>query len=174
MDIQTAIENNAAPVVYVHYGASHFDPARFVPAKNTKHFNNKPVCHTGLWASRENDEYGWEAWCRKNDFKVERLDTFFRFTLTGAHILTISEPVDLIPLPKLHPWEYIERNPDHIPRFEMVNNEYVPSWCYLDFEKLSEDYDAIELKNSFLFDYILFGWDCDCLLVLNPDKIFEI
>lgn len=31
--------------------------------------------------------------------------------------------------------------------------------------------DAIELKNERNFHYILYGWDCECILVLNKEKI---
>lgn len=161
------------PVVYVHFGTTRFDSNHFIPVKNSR-YHIKPAGHTGLWASRENDAYGWDVWCRRNDYKVEKLEKSFRFTLPDANILAISEPDDLIPLPKLHPWEYTELTPDDIPSFDLVNGEYVPSWCYLDFEKLAETYDAIELRNSQLFSYILYGWDCDCLLVLNGDKITEV
>jgi len=47
---------------------------------------------------------------------------------------------------------------------------------FLDFEKIKESYDAIELlisKDQRLY-YKLYGWDCDCILVLNKDAIEEV
>ena len=170
---RATMSQKSDPIVYVHYGAPHFEPELFSPVKNTI-YRTKPISHTGLWASRENDEYGWEPWCRRNDYRIEQLDSYFRFALPDANILTISEPDDLIPLPKLHLWEYTEPSTDEIPDFHLINNEYVPAWCYLDFEKLAEEYDAIELRNSQLFTYMLYGWDCNCLLVLKSEKMREL
>ena len=173
MDKATTLLQDNNTIIYVHFGSEHFESERFNSIQNVI-FRPKPVGGTRLWASRENEPDGWEPWCRGNDYNVDKLNVYFRFTMPDAHILTISEPADLIPLPKLHPWEYTEPQPDDIPDFDLVNGVYVPSWCYLDFEKLSENYDAIELRNCQSFSYILAGWDCNCLLVLNPDKVAEI
>lgn len=174
MDKQNTLLNESDTVIYTHYGSPHFDKSRFVPAHNMDRLP-KPKDGTGLWACRDNDPSGWETWCRKNDYKVDDLVTFFRFTLPDAHILTISELSDLVPLPKTHPWDYPGKlAEDEIPQFDYMNGGYVPSWCYLDFEKLFEEYDAIELRNSEVFTYTLYAWDCDCLLVLRSDKIREI
>ena len=54
-------------------------------------------------------------------------------------------------------------------------------FVYLDFEKLSQEYDAIEItlseekshKGEFwggLYDK-LYGWDCDSICIMNPDCI---
>jgi hypothetical protein len=50
----------------------------------------------------------------------------------------------------------------------------MPNWCYLDFEKLAEDYDAIELQNHWFFNSSLDTWDCNCILVLKADKVVGI
>ncbi len=174
MDHRRTLTNESDFVIYTHYGSPHFDKSRFVHVRNTDRIP-KPADGTGLWASRDNDPNGWAAWCRKNDYNADELGVFFRFTLPEARILTISELSDLVPLPKIHPWEYPgQLSEDDIPQFDYMNGGYVSSWCYLDFENLSEEYDAIELRNSGNFTYSLYGWDCDCLLVLKPDKIAEI
>ena len=174
MDRRNTLTNKSNTVIYTHYGSPHFDKSLFVPVRNMDRLP-KPADGTGLWASRDNDPSGWAAWCRKNDYKAEELGVFFRFTLPEARILTISELSDLVPLPKTHPWEYPgQLSEDDIPQFDYMNGGYVSSWCYLDFENLSEEYDAIEMRNSGDFTYSLYGWDCDCILVLKPDKIVEI
>ena len=162
---------------YIHYGADHFVPEWFTPIRNGKSLLPKPKHGTGLWASKADDKYGWYTWCRKNEYKVEELDVYFRFILPEAHILTVSDPEQLIKLPKIREWDY-ERAIDVVENdlisVDLMNGEYIPTWCYLDFEKLSEKYDAIELINSPAFYNILYSWDCDSILVLNPDRIKEI
>ncbi len=34
--------------------------------------------------------------------------------------------------------------------------------------------DAIELQNSYLLRDCLDTWDCDCIVVMNPDLIIEV
>ena len=47
---------------------------------------------------------------------------------------------------------------------------------FLDFEKIKEEYDAIEvlISSDHQLYYDLYGWDCDSLLVLNKECIEEI
>ncbi len=54
---------------------------------------------------------------------------------------------------------------------EQLREWYVPNWCCLDFEKLAEEYDAIELRNSGAFADSLPAWDCDGILVLRAEKV---
>ena len=58
---------------------------------------------------------------------------------------------------------------------EQLESFYAPNWCYLDFEKLAADgVDAIELRSSGAFKDSLDTWDCDCIVVMNPDVIEEV
>ena len=85
-------------------------------------------------------------------FNLESLRTSFRFTMPDANILELDDPERLISLPKLHPWEpkkLLEM--DVMPSMEQLKEWFMPNWCYLDFEKLAEEYDAIELQNCWLF-----------------------
>lgn len=45
----------------------------------------------------------------------------------------------------------------------------------LDFEKLAEQYDAIEVTIGYDRDlyYALYGWDCDSILIMNPDVVIS-
>lgn len=159
---------------YVHYGSQHFDRERFVPVKNGRNFLPKPAARTGLWASRVGDENGWETWCRHNQFKTERLEVSFRFTMPNADILTLKAPEDLLPLPKIYQWDYdLFMNEPEMAEFDFLKG-IVPQWCYLDYEALAEEYDAIELINSKLFYNALYSWDCNCLLVLKAEKLTEM
>ena len=84
-------------------------------------------------------------------FNLDHLRSSFRFQLPEASILTLEDPAQLITLPKLHPWEPkkpLELAEGELPTMEQLKEWFVPNWCYLDFEKLEEEYDAIELRNS--------------------------
>ena len=138
---------------YIHFGSNCFDIARFCPISNIQHFN-KP--HGGLWASTKEADYGWEDWCVAEDFKVESLNKSFAFILEPtAKILTIQSITDLESLPRT------------------IKNQFL---VCIDFEKLAEDFDAIEVKMSMDSNlyYALLGWDCDSILVMNPTVIRTI
>jgi len=127
-------------MTYIHYGSDHFDPALFDPLRNGGlecGFRPKPADGTGLWASREGDPNGWEAWCRGARFNLDALSHSFRFTMQGAKILLLEDPAQLITLPKLHPWEPkkpLELTEGELPTMEQLKEWFVPNWCYLDFE----------------------------------------
>lgn len=159
-------------MTYTHYGSDYFCSEFFIPVRNGG-WRPKPADGTGLWASRVDDEFGWEAWCRKNHFNLENLRTCFRFKLPGASILPLEDPDQLISLPKLHFWEPKKTLEVKHPTLEQLREWYVPNWCYLDFEKLAEEYDAIELRNSGAFTDSLPTWDCDCILVLRAERVTE-
>lgn len=130
-----------------------------------------------VWASREGDPNRWEAWCRGAEFHLDALNQSFRFTLPEAKILLLEDPEQLIALPKLHPWEPkkpLELTEGELPTMEQLKEWFVPNWCYLDFEKLAEEYDAIELRNSGAFTDSLSTWDCDCIFVMKAEKVREV
>ena len=165
-----------ADIVYIHYGSDHFYPEFFSPVRNGG-WKPKPADRTGLWGSRVDDEFGWESWCRRNRFKTDSLDTYFKFTLPEAHILTLTDPSQLIDLPKLHPWKPKEPPKveyGQLPTLEQLEEWFLPNQCYLDFERLAEEYDAVELRNSDAFNDALATWDCDSILVLKADKVREV
>ena len=139
---------------YIHMGQGKFDKYRFQPIKNREGWV-KP--DGGLWSSPENAPYGWEDWVVSNDFTAN-LDSWFIFTLKdGAKVLRITNAEQLNDLPKL------ETDLPH-------------NWVTLDFEKLAEEYDAmlVMISSDQKLYWDLYGWDCDTLLVFNPDVIEEI
>ena len=106
-------------------------------------------------------DFNWKAWCLEEDFQTEKLNECFYFTLIlGSKILSIRKSSDLEPLPKLH------------------DSEKFYGTIFLDFEKLAKQYDAIELFVYGDFDlqglWGTWDWDCDCVLVLNPDAVQKI
>jgi len=140
---------------YTHFGAKAFDPSRFEPIRN----DNWVKPRGGLWASPMNAAYGWNAWCKDQQFREYAPDDNFTFTLKpGSYVLRLRHVDDLEHLPKTH----LHRSPT--------------STAMLDFEELARiGVDAIDVDISHgggLY-MALYGWDCDTLLVLNPDAIEE-
>ena len=147
---------------YIHYGSSKFDPEAFKKIKNVP-FSVKPV--GGLWASPKDipEAYTWKKWCEDNAFReCDDADSFSFTLIPDANVFLISHASDLKKLPKT--------DENYIFGGESV---------YIDFEQcLRDGIDAIHLccvgglGHDLYFS--LYGWDCDSLLVLNPDCIDKI
>ena len=175
-------------VTYIHYGSDIYNPSLAFPARNSGLYP-EPAEGTGLWASRESSTfedgsavYGWEKWCTDCKYKTERLKKSFRFRLLDtARTVMLEKPEDLEALPKTSPWKIKDKSalndlaPDELPSMEQLHEFYGSNPCYLDYEKMIADgIDAIELRNSHLFSRYLKYWDCDCLVVLNPEVVVPL
>ena len=149
---------------YIHYGHCQFDRDRFVSIQNITMF---PKPHGGMWASRVDAEFGWKQWCEQENFRECCEDNSFMFTLKPdakvIHIYRVSD-LDVLPMQ------------DCFGEFSAI------TMCCPDFEKiLSDGWDAIELHLSeedrtgvgYLegLYWKLYGWDCDSILVMNPEVI---
>lgn len=142
---------------YIHYGHKRFDRSLFTPIRNCKGYT-KP--YGGLWASPVDAPFGWKEWCERESFRECNLKNSFTFTLSeNARVLTILSVAGAKCLPQV--------------RDELT----LPWWVIPDFEKLlDQGYDAIELKLSADWGLyqVLYGWDCDSIVVLNPDVVVEV
>ena len=149
---------------YIHYGACKYDPEKFKPIKNQIMWV-KPK--GGLWASPKDAVFGWEEWCEASEFRERIENISFEFSLAPhAKILELNSAQDLTDLPKV----------DIIDELR----ETFRSVVHLDFEKLvSSGVDAIQVNirgeavdefGKSLY-YVLYGWDCDSILVMNKDVI---
>lgn len=134
---------------YVHFGTGRFDPDHDM----SRATSNKP---SGFWASPVDSEYGWR------DFVIhgmpERIDDvasvpYIVFHLKeGAKVLDVRKPEDI--------------------------EGYITADGKIDFEKIEKDYDALELHLSGehyeeLYWGHFYGWDCDSIVIWNPDCIIE-
>lgn len=145
--------------IYVHYGSTGFDPMKGFPIRNRKYW---PKPEGGLWTSRKNATFGWKDWCRENDFRECDPVSSFDFTIKDeSKIVVVSTLQQLRRLPE-------------------VPNRLKTTYC-IDFEKcLRAGIDAIELcwygdeyqsvANGDLY-FELYGWDCDSIVVLNPNAV---
>lgn len=141
---------------YIHYGNDKFEINKFETISNDSRIPTKPS--GGFWASRVDSNYSWKNYCIKQRYDID-LDKYIIFSIDDkARILSINNCKQLENLPQL----------DSKRRF-YKNNLYTK----LDFERLSEKYDAIEVfireKDELYFQ--LFGWDCESILIMNPKII---
>lgn len=139
--------------IYIHYGHATFDPNLFKQIQNEQCWI-KPI--GGLWASPVDAKLGWKNWCEREEFRECTEENSFSFTLPESNIFIIDSVEKLKELPTIVD-----------PVCESIGT-------LIDFEKCIEiGYDAIELNlsmNPRLY-WELYGWDCDSILVMNPDKI---
>ena len=160
--------------VYIHYGSDHFRPKMAKKAKNSRIPWTKPEHGTGLWGSRVDGSYGWKDWCENEDNEEWLEGGSFLFTLKPeANMVMLNNAADFEKLPEVD-----------IFKLGLKESDFIRRTFYPDFEKcLEQGIDAIELgwygdewedvKSDDLY-MALYGWDCDCILVLNPDVIVPI
>lgn len=144
--------------MYVHYGHNSFDVNLFNPICNISFFT-KPA--GGLWASRADAKYGWKEWCQENNFEDCNFSKSFRFSLKeNARVLEIRSHETFLCVFNLYGREKGGR---------------LTSFQLLDYEKLAKYYDAVEffLSEDGRLYRDMYGWDCDSLLVMNPEMIKE-
>lgn len=148
--------------IYIHYGSDKFELEKFKPIRNMSLFT-KP--YGGFWGTPIDTPENWYNWCIGNNFHLERLEKSFQFKLKkNTRLLYIDDVEQLKSLPKA------------------PNGFELAAWECLDFEKLKEKYDAIEITLSEektqdpdiywggLYNR-LYGWDCDSIVIMNPDCI---
>lgn len=167
---------NKSIKIYVHYGCE----AKDFCLKKFEKVKNHPLCNKaigGLWASPvrcfENGDsqgkspFGWEEFCRQNEHQPRSglISKFYFYLDDCANIVRVSE----------------KRDCDSLPKREI--DETVEYWMrgFIDFEEcVRQGVDAIEYCYSAAhasgrqgeeMDQLMFGWDCDSILIMNPKII---
>lgn len=140
--------------LYIHYGSDHFSRDKFVPLHNEPDWV-KP--RGGLWASPLNSEQGWSNWVESSNYSTNMKDNFIFKLKSNTRILKITSSSQLSNLP-------------------MQETNFNWSWKILDFMKIAKSYDAmlVLISSDEQLYWDLYGWDCDTLLVFNPDVIEEV
>lgn len=118
-----------------------------------------------MWASPVNTSMGWKDWCEEEKFRDCDENNSFKFNLKDtANVIFINSSSDLESLPK-----------------EKITSPTTK--IYLDFESLlNSGVDAVQvnLSNDHTEDwserlyYKLYGWDCDSIIIMNPDIVCQI
>ena len=143
---------------YITYGVEKFQPHKLVPSSQPLTIRlNKPMgC---FWGSPVGAKFGWKQWVISEDFKTD-LSTHIIWALEpGSKILKIRGLSDI----------------DTLPVVIDESLEYLPN---IDYNLLRKKFDAVELvdyslgKNFNNFKARGFStWDCQSIVVLNPEKI---
>lgn len=143
---------------YIHYGGSRFEPSKFDVIRNGAGIaHNKPW--GGLWGSPVDSACGWK-WFASSEGIVPLSElteeNSFIFTLReDARILTIKNREDSV-----------------LPMVEMIRLDG-SRLIAVDYVGLSAHYDAVEVEIQHTY-FCMSGWDCDSIVVLNPDVIVEV
>ena len=162
--------------VYRHYGSNKFDRKLLESSFNSeikRKYDRMEWKPFGLWGSPvECNAYTWEEWCLGEDFHIEKLSSHFNFTLKkSARILKIINVEDAFP--------YIYRG-----NLSKLWNNF-EDWRYsigakLNLNLIYKEFDAMEVSYSKTSDfsalrYSVFNtWDCDSIVVWNPNMIVSI
>jgi len=114
---------------------------------------NKPPY--GLWASAVDSEFGWREWCEGEGFKIESFNKSFEFELAeNANILRVEHYSDIK--------DYAS----------IVQVSIIPLYK-IDYKRMMKDYDGLELIN-FGLNEVFYGWECESIIIWNPDVIIPI
>ena len=138
----------------IHYGNSKYNPSLFQPIQNSW---VKPK--GGLWASPVNSKDSWKNWCLEENFNCISLDQSFEFEIEG-NILVIDSYEDL--LTKVI---WFEKYDEIYPDFEAM------LMLGIDAIHLTEEGQCRTRFAKEGYSLKLYGWDCESVLVLNPDCI---
>lgn len=150
---------------YVHYGSEKFDMDKFLEIKDKgilchgkNKFINKP--DYGLWASPVDTDFGWKEFCTNEDFRTDRLSESFTLELSDdAKVFTVTKLDDI-------PSNYISE----------IKARHGAELHNLNFDRIMEDYDAMELIHSKgryneLHYSLFYSWDVDSIVIWNPQII---
>jgi len=148
-----------ATLSLITYGkGSFFDKNKFQLVKNMLYWN-KPS--GGLWASPINCNYGWKEWCIIEEFGD--LSSSFEFVVTG-NIFKIENSNSLNQLPLI---KREESGYEEIVLMSALYNRQL-----IDFEAVANSgVDAIWVTENAIRYKEFYGWDCESVLILNPNCI---
>lgn len=137
----------------ISYGiGERFDSSKFEPIQNRLFV--KPL--GGLWASPTETKYGWRDWCIEESFRIERLEESFEFWYSG-NVLKVDSVADLDRMTWVAVYDIMQ-----YPDFEAMQNSGVDAiWLT----------ERGQSQTRYLPGRNLYGWDCECVLVMNPDGV---
>ena len=153
--------NIERPYVFRHYGSLYFSKAKFKKVKND---GIKPI--GGFWASPVGNQYcTWEDFCR-----VEMPD----WLKCPSCFIRLKDHSKILYIDSIKQFEYLKKNYSYKnKRNRLFSDKFFLSHV-IDYEKMVRDgFDAVYFGISAYPElyYILYGFDVDSLIVLNPDCV---
>ena len=148
-------KNMKTSKTFIHYGSTTFDTKKFKAIQNRPSFN-KPF--GGLWASPIDSENGWRQWNETECYAECIEESSFTFQLKPeARVYTIKSRADVYAMLERY------RGKSLIPGLANIG------FPIFDFEEMTKDYDAIVFFINGETYESLYGWDCDSILLFNPE-----
>ena len=189
--------------IYIHYGHKLFQPELIKPldytdSKSAVGMTVKPPYCSGLWGSPADSENSWKIWNDSSGFSECDDDNSFRFRIHTDHkILTVNSTKSAISLVENYLTlagslrlrfvsGEVEMNPEDDLRSEkercidyIMSGQPFESYSIkkLDFLKMQSDgYSGMEVSIGACpkLYWLLYGWDCDSIVVWNPDAIIQV
>ena len=158
----TVKETDIRKVDIVTFGIEKLDKEIFISPHNDIMPLVKPI--GGLWGSRYNEEC-WILYSNWADFAFNEMDRKYSIACKyrlkeNARVYTIDTLDDLVQLLEKH--GYLD--------------PYINEKRFIDFESVGKEYDVIELTEKGQVETRmstpnLYGWDVECVLILNFDCI---
>jgi hypothetical protein len=148
-------------VPFVHYGTTTFDKQMFKPVQSIPQ-HAKPG--GGFWGSPICTENSWNAWCKREEYNEYNPNQRVEFYCKpDSKVFQIDTLDDITFLIKNYPAPY---NPYMMPYGSYM--EYGLPYLGIDYEAMSKDFDGICYNYTELGN-ILGPWDCDSIVIFNPD-----
>ncbi len=142
--------------IYIHYGHDKFIKEKVKSIKSDSSINPTG----GLWGSPVDSDFGWKEFCLTTNLPTKNMNKSFKFKLTkDTNLYIIDNYSDL----------------DRLPFYDFTGRIRA-----YDYEKWTENYDAIYLTKKGFHEtrnpqhFHIFAWDCECILVMNPDCIIPV
>lgn len=143
----------------IHYGTDKFKPELIRPVFDSHWIKPRGG---GFWASPVDAEWGWKEWCEAEQFNVERLAQSIRLTFRG-NVITIDRVEDLDLLEWYgHPGAVFSQEGI---RFANMKRNGIDA-----IHLTTEGQEATRWSEP----RKLYGWDCESVLILNPDTLTEV
>lgn len=180
--------------IYVHYGSTKFDPSIIKPLDYHEpgHFSSsvKPPFYSGLWGSPIESENSWKAWNDGSEYSECDDSNAFRFKVKdGYKILMIDSLESAINLIENYFMpnkirslfrervDVLQEKQSCIESLRCSDPFLVCGMDGINFMKINDaGYSGMEISLTEFpkLYYILYGWDCDSIVVWNPEAVIQV